>query len=700
MERISENQRLILKLLSKALFNKHIELPEKIDWNGICKESITQTVFPLIYKVLGEVMPPEEKTKWQRLIYQMLANNVQVLYEHKQVHEIFTREKVPYVIIKGACSAKYYPEPKLRMMGDVDFVVKEKDLTRAGDVLKKEGFIWTEDKEHPAHHVYHKGRSTWEMHWTMSGIPTGENGKSTRKLFDEIIETSVYDSDGYNIPDEFHHGLVMLIHTARHLVNTGIGVRHLCDWAVFAEKFDNNDFKDTFEEKLKECGLWRFAQLLTQLSIKYLGMSEKAWAMEDVDEEYLDSMMSDIFAGGNFGRKDPERINQAKLFTNQRTGTVGDNGFIRQGVASLNERALRAMPIAKRVPVLLPLSWLYVGIRHLRRIRRGLRPSIHIDKIVEGANERRNIYKEFLLFEERVNSASNSGNNKSSAYDLLKKYGMPIYKCIKKTPLRRPLYYFQDACFVIRYWLYGPPRVSKTDIKNVEHNVTFLYKSFERQKQAKRLYKCLRKYYPKAKIVIADDSSVPLVINKKDQNLTILHLPFNSGLSKGLDEGLKKVTTDYVMRMDDDELLTPKSKVHDQLKYLQKNTEVDLVGLQLTHLDIKRLIERYRRIRMNKELKIPAGTVIDGKEVIYKSANVYLVRTESLRKVGYDPNIRMIDHHEFFYRAAGNIVTVMAPEAYVLHCHNWFESRDYEGYRSAYREDAQYIASKHGIQRV
>ena len=414
MERISENQRLILKLLAKALFNKQIELPEKIDWNGICKEGITQTVLPLIYKSLGEVMPPEEKLKWQRLIYKMLASNVQVLYEHKQVHEIFTREKVPYVIIKGACSAKYYPEPKLRMMGDVDFVVKEKDLTKAGAVLKKEGFIWTEDKEHPAHHAYHKGRSTWEMHWTMSGIPTGENGKNTRKYFNEIIETAVYDSDGYNIPDEFHHGLVMLIHTARHLLNTGIGVRHLCDWAVFVEKFDNNEFKDIFEEKLKKCGLWRFAQLLTQLSIIYLGVSEKAWAMEDVDEEYLDSMMSDIFAGGNFGRKDSERINQAKLFTNQRTGTIGNKGFIRQGVASLNERVLRAMPILKTIPILIPFGWLYVGIRHLIRIKRSLRPSLHFGNMMEGTRERTRIYKEFHLFEESESSVLRNGNNKSS----------------------------------------------------------------------------------------------------------------------------------------------------------------------------------------------------------------------------------------------------------------------------------------------
>lgn len=696
MERISENQLLILKLLTKALFNIKIKLPEKIDWKGIYEESISQTILPLIYKVLGKVIPPEEKAEWQRLIYQMLANNVQVLFEHTEVHEIFSREKIPYVIIKGACSAKYYPEPKLRMMGDVDFVVKKKDLTRAGEVLKKEGFFRTQDKEHPAHYVYYKGSSIWEMHWSMSGIPTGENGKKTREFFDEIIETAEYDPNGYIIPDEFHHGLVLLIHTARHLLNTGIGVRHLCDWAVFVERFDNNEFIDIFEERLKECGLWRFSQLLTQLSIKFLGVSEKAWAMEDVDEVYLVSMMCDIFAGGNFGRKDPERINQAKLFTNQGKGTVGDDGFLSQGILTMNEKALRAMPIAQKVPVVVPFGWFYVGIRHLIRIKRGLRPSIHIGDMLEGASERKKIYKTLHLFEESGSPASTNGNKKTATYDHLKKYGMPLYKLIKKTFFRRPLYYFQDVYFVIRYWLYGSSRVSKKDVENVERNVTFLYKSFERKNQAKRLYKCLRRYYPKAKIIIADDSRVPLVIESKDKNLMILHLPFNSGLSKGLALGLERVSTDFVMRMDDDELLIPKSKVHEQLKYLQNNKEVDLVGFQVTHIDRKRLIDRYKRIRMNKHLKIPAGTVIDGKEVIYKPANVYLVRTDRLRKIGYDSNIRMIDHHEFFYRAAGELVSVMDPEAYVMHCHNWFESRDYDRYRSDCQGDAQYIAVKHG----
>ena len=700
MKKFSENQSLILKLLAKALFDIQITLPEKIDWNGIYKESIEQTVLPLIYQALGDAVPPEEKGSWKLSVYQTLANNAQVLFEHTEVHKIFSREKIPYVIIKGACSAKYYPEPRLRMMGDVDFVVRKKDLSRAGAVLTKEGYTWAEDKEHVAHYVYYKGSSVWEMHWSMSGIPTGENGKQTRKFFDDIIETAVYDPSGYKIPDEFHHGLVMLIHTARHLLNTGVGLRHLCDWAVFAERFDDDQFKDVFEEKLKACGLWRFAQLLTQLSVRFLGASEKSWAMDDVDEEYLESMMSDIFAGGNFGVKDPERINQAKLYTDQRKGAAGNVGFIRQSISTMNERSLRALPILKRVPVLVPLGWLYVGIRHLIRIRRGKRPAIHINKMMKGASERGQIYKEFHLFEENSSSVSVTGNNNTFGYNFLKKYGMPIYKYIKETPLRRSLYNLQDTFFIIRYWLYGPPGISEKDVGNVEQNVTFLYKSFERHKQAKRLYKCLRRYYPKARIVIADDSKVPLVIEQEDLNLTILHLPFNSGLSKGLTEGLKRVTTNYVMRLDDDELLTPKTKVHEQLKYLQKNREVDLVGFQVTHLNGKRLINHYRNIRLNKELKIPAGTVIDGKEVIYKPANVYLARTESLRKIGYDANIRMIDHHEFFSRAAGEIVSVMDPKAYVMHCHNRFESKAYEEYRGDYQGDLQYIALKHGKEYV
>ena len=58
-----------------------------------------------------------------------------------------------------------------------------------------------------------------------------------------------------------------------------------------------------------------------------------------------------------------------------------------------------------------------------------------------------------------------------------------------------------------------------------------------------------------------------------------------------------------------------------------------------------------------------------------------------------DDNIRMIDHHEFFLRAAGNIVSVMNPNTAVFHIHNPFDNY-YNSFRSDFRDDFYYIKDK------
>ena len=69
---------------------------------------------------------------------------------------------IPYVILKGCASAFYYPDPSKRLMGDVDFLVKESDLEQAGEILRQEGFVpWEED--HICHVVYRKDVTHLEM---------------------------------------------------------------------------------------------------------------------------------------------------------------------------------------------------------------------------------------------------------------------------------------------------------------------------------------------------------------------------------------------------------------------------------------------------------------------------------------------------------------------------------------------------------
>jgi hypothetical protein len=65
----------------------------------------------------------------------------------------------------------------------------------------------------------------------------------------------------------------------------------------------------------------------------------------------------------------------------------------------MNAKARASMPICDKYRLLLPVGWIYAGGRHLVRIAQGKRPKIHVSFMVEGARKRREIYKEFHLYE-------------------------------------------------------------------------------------------------------------------------------------------------------------------------------------------------------------------------------------------------------------------------------------------------------------
>lgn len=412
MEQLNSIEKSLLKIMQAVLFCDNVEYEKQdfadMDLKLLYKEANMQAIFPFVHSVLASIGMADGAC--EGAYFQKVASNIRVTHEHQELHHLLSANDIPYVVMKGAASAMYYPEALLRAMGDVDFLVNKTDIERAGALLEEAGFVPTEDHEHECHIAYHRNQngmhSIWELHWSPSGIPKGEVGELTREYLSDIIEKAVpcimQDCECL-VPAPFHHGLIMLLHTSTHLINTGVGLRHLCDWAVFADKFSDEEFCELFEEKLKAIGMWKFAQILTQLSIRYLGMSAKEWCGTS-DEDYLEILMCDIFEGGNFGVKDSNRINQAKLITNSHKASVDETNLLIQLIRTMNEKARIAMPIINRVPLLLPVGWIYAGGRHLLRICKGRRPKIDVSDMVKGATQRREIYKEFKLFEREKQS--------------------------------------------------------------------------------------------------------------------------------------------------------------------------------------------------------------------------------------------------------------------------------------------------------
>ncbi len=398
MQKINNNQKLLLDLCAKSLFDKEVTISDEFDCNELIEESKIQTIFPVAYSLIKDKCDITDG----KVFSQIIAKNIRVEYAHNEVHRILSENDIPYVILKGVASASYYKEPMLRMMGDVDVLVRADDVAKADKLLKSIGFVTTDDINGDDMHIGYKRKDgiACELHRRIGWAPNNSVGDIVNKYLDDIFEKSVeYKmSNGSCVaPCKFHHGLILLLHTATHLTHEGVGLRHLCDWAVFANSFSNEEFITLFEQPLKEMGLWRFAQLLTFCCVKHLGCDSKEWAGE-ADGDLIDSIVSDILNGGNFGTKDMDRYNHIKYIADRKEGVTAKKNPFLQLFNSINEKTKKEFNFANKSLLLLPIGWIFTVCKYLYLVVVGKRTLDNIDTI-NNAKQRKNIYNELHLFE-------------------------------------------------------------------------------------------------------------------------------------------------------------------------------------------------------------------------------------------------------------------------------------------------------------
>lgn len=397
---ISDIQKTLLDLCSNVIFDKKVVLSRDINIDSIIDESRVQTVLPTAYTALKKLSL--ECKDADSLFSQIIAKNMRVEYAHCEIHKLLSENNIKYVILKGCASATYYKEPLLRMMGDIDFLVSPNDIKKADELLRSIGYTTNYDINSNGMHIEYRRKDglVCEMHRLVNGIPRNEMSSVVKGYLKDVFDTAIEintSSGSLIVPDKFHHGLVILLHSASHIINEGIGLRHLCDWAVFVNSFSNNEFVATFQKPLKEMGLFRFAQLITLCCIKYLGVDKQEWVGE-FDNDLLDDIITDILNGGNFGRNDITRYNQIKYISNRKKGTVGERNAVFQVLHTLNEKAKREINFVKKTPFLLPLGWISVVFKYAGLVIRGKRSLDNINTI-RSADTRKTLYKKFNLFQ-------------------------------------------------------------------------------------------------------------------------------------------------------------------------------------------------------------------------------------------------------------------------------------------------------------
>jgi glycosyltransferase involved in cell wall biosynthesis len=201
--------------------------------------------------------------------------------------------------------------------------------------------------------------------------------------------------------------------------------------------------------------------------------------------------------------------------------------------------------------------------------------------------------------------------------------------------------------------------------------VTAVIKTFERPTRCQALINSIRLFYPTLKIIVVDDSNEP----KRFAGSTTISLPYDSGVSAGRSAGLASVETKYVLNLDDDFVFYSRTNVPAAVTLMEQYDEIDIMGGCVVDLPLF-IRHDYRTGNLHphetKSLK-PGGQKIGNLEVYDKVPNFFLGRTESVRRVDWDCNLKRIDHADFFTRAKGILTSVLNPELDVLHVRNPFD---------------------------
>lgn len=404
-ENLTTEQKILLNLTAKSISTNSPKIIFKeedlkgVNWQAVFKEAKHQTVCPLTFSYLEEYkkyIPDSVYKEYKTFALSVITNNYKVFNAQKELVSLIS-DKCSYVIIKGQSSGVYYDKPELRTYGDVDFLINPKYKQELTTLLEKNGYN-VSNGDHPNHLVFKKPNAHLEMHFLVAGVPYGETGEIVKSALSSVFESSTikeFEGEKFSAPNDFMHGLILLLHASHHLLGEGIGLRHLSDWGAFVERTKDKEFwqKDLLP-LLDKIGLRVFAEIITKVCVNYLNVSCPEFC-KNVSDVLPSEIILDVFSSGNFGSKDKNRASSGMMISER--GKDGLKHGATYNLAHTLHVAVLNMRAVKKCPILYPFIYVYKAVRFIVLSIFKKRPSLI--KMAPEAKKRKQLYKKLKIFE-------------------------------------------------------------------------------------------------------------------------------------------------------------------------------------------------------------------------------------------------------------------------------------------------------------
>lgn len=286
--------------------------PSKEEWMEIYSISKEQTVSGIILDAIAK-LPDEQKPHFElRMQWIAMQKSIEKLNMamNNVVAEIFEelhKKGVEAYLLKGQGVAQYYDNPLHRVCGDIDLYFKNED-----DFEKAIGFFVDNncsiENNYEELHVetVFKGIKI-ELHKKCAFFYTQRLQENLNRITAALIgcnntSFTINNTCITTLPPVLN-ALQLLSHMLRHIILSGLGMRQICDWVLFMQKYQDIFDKSIFLKYLEELELVGIYKAITAIAIDYMGMPQDfaLYEINDKDRKTARKVLELVMMYGNFG---------------------------------------------------------------------------------------------------------------------------------------------------------------------------------------------------------------------------------------------------------------------------------------------------------------------------------------------------------------------------------------------------------------
>ena len=362
---LSRTDEALLVLLRRAIGTSKASVKLTHDeWKELSQASYAHAVVPLALDGtagISKSIPRDVLLAWQTLAARLQIQNEGLWIAQDRLLALLKAKKIPAVILKGTTVAVNYPNPALRTMGDVDFLITPSQKQSCMEYLLANGFTY-KGEAGQSHHaaLYDENGVLFELHTDINGIPEIHSIAEVRlrSILARTLDSTVsreFEGHVFPAPSSLLQSVILLLHTASHLSHDGVGLRHLLDFGLFIEKELKGQPSANMLAAWEQCGLLRFARVLAMTASRAFALPVREW-FASVDTAQADEMLADFIAGGNLGKERRRREMAGLLMTGRAAVASGKQPVSKRIWKNVISSTKKHYPIVIDYPILLTVA--------------------------------------------------------------------------------------------------------------------------------------------------------------------------------------------------------------------------------------------------------------------------------------------------------------------------------------------------------